>query len=876
MKKFFGLVLSAVALFGMVSCAGQPGAKGDKGDTGAPGADGKDGVSIVSIELTSSEGLEDTYTITFSDNTTTTFVVTNGSDGTPGAQGEKGEDGITPTVEIGENGNWFINGQDTGIKAEGTDGTQGEPGQDGLTPYIGENDNWWIGDEDTGVKAKGEDGTSTKVEIGDNGNWFIDGVDTGVAAKGQDGKDGADGADGADGQDGLTPYIGDNGNWWIGDKDTGVKAEASSSEVTETFYSVDFDLNGGSFIGEVDLAQYGKVLANSTISLPTPIRERYFFEGWYTGKGINDSKFTNNTLVNGNLTLIAKWIEADNYVYIKERRDQAIEDLSRDFWGRNSIDNITSSLYEQYMNYVSEINFAESIEQVIQITDEYYNWIRELPIDQELVISLRNDLEQYWEYVVSSYPTISETDYPTMYKELLSKFNNDSYTENEFMILQDEFNNFMGDVSYWINEITLDESRVETLRERAINMRNDFEIFFGSVLDFDSENKYFSDENIAYLDDLITQIDNVQNNNQLDVLDNSINSLQDKLLTVKFEDFERDEARKYEFLREIAGNVYTDIENRYNALKEEYNLSEGASPYIENMLFELKEFITNPDVLAYKSLKEIYYNYVELINELGILQNNSQVSVFFRFIPPYDFLGFQSSGVYVLKGNLNTEINIDEIANYYLEEGFVLEGIYKDRSYSEAYEIRFDEETQSYFLNLSEEADFAIGATTTIYPKFKVSDVELAKEATNKWFEEYCVPNLEMGIQQTGLDVADYEESFNSVRTTISNITDETTFETYLKDGINLYLTIAKQVANFQLTANYNNLLENYPELSGDSLFEKYNSKYQEMLNSVETLSTVIEINTLMNDFMKLFSEVLSYAVNIYGDRGVEYIYQAV
>lgn len=346
MKKFFGLVLSAVALLGMVSCAGQPGAKGDKGDTGAPGADGKDGVSIVSIELTSSEGLEDTYTITFSDNTTTTFVVTNGSDGTPGAQGEKGEDGITPTVEIGENGNWFINGQDTGIKAEGTDGTKGEPGQDGLTPYIGENDNWWIGDEDTGVKAKGEDGTSTKVEIGDNGNWFIDGVDTGVAAKGQDGKDGADGADGADGQDGLTPYIGDNGNWWIGDKDTGVKAEASSSEVTETFYSVDFDLNGGSFIGEVDLAQYGKVLANSTISLPTPIRERYVFEGWYTGKGINDSKFTNNTLVNGNLTLIAKWIEADNYVYIKERRDRAIEDVSRDFWGRNSIDNVTSSLYE--------------------------------------------------------------------------------------------------------------------------------------------------------------------------------------------------------------------------------------------------------------------------------------------------------------------------------------------------------------------------------------------------------------------------------------------------------------------------------------------------------------------------------------------------
>lgn len=870
MKKFFGLVLSAVALFGMVSCAGQPGAKGDKGDTGAPGADGKDGVSIVSIELTSSEGLEDTYTITFSDNTTTTFVVTNGSDGTPGAQGEKGEDGITPTVEIGENGNWFINGQDTGIKAEGTDGTQGEPGQDGLTPYIGENDNWWIGDEDTGVKAKGEDGTSTKVEIGDNGNWFIDGVDTGVAAKGQDGKDGADGADG---QDGLTPYIGDNGNWWIGDKDTGVKAEASSSEVTETFYSVDFDLNGGSFIGEVDLAQYGKVLANSTISLPTPIRERYFFEGWYTGKGINDSKFTNNTLVNGNLTLIAKWIEADNYVYINERRDQAIEDLSRDFWGRNSIDNVTSSLYEQYMNYVSEINFAESIDQVIQITDEYYNWIRELPIDQELVISLRNDLEQYWEYVVSSYPTISETDYPTMYKELLSKFNNDSYTGNEFMILQDEFNNFMSEVDYWINGNTLDASRVDELRETATNLRTVLESFFGGVLDYNRETKYFSDENIAYLDGLIAEIDNIQNNNQLEDLQSSINSLQDELLFNKFAEFEQDESRKYEFLREIAGNVYSDIESKYNALKEKYGLSEGASPYIENMLFELKEFITNPEVLAYESLKEIYYNYVELINELGSLQNNSQVNVAFSFIPPYDFLGFQSYRGSELKGDLNTELNIDEVANYYLEEGFVLEGIYKDRSYSEAYEIRFDEETQSYFLNLNEEDGFAIGETTSIYPKFKLSNAEIAKEATSKWFEEYCIPNLEMGLKQIGLDVADYEESFNSVRTTISNITGEATFDNYLKDGINLYLTIAREVANFQLTANYDNLLKNYPELLEDPLFEEYNSRYQEILNNIETISAVNEINDTMNGFIALFNEVLNYAKNTYGDRGVSYIY---
>lgn len=37
-------------------------------------------------------------------------------------------------------------------------GGTGEPGKDGLTPHIGENGNWWIGEEDTGVKAQGADG----------------------------------------------------------------------------------------------------------------------------------------------------------------------------------------------------------------------------------------------------------------------------------------------------------------------------------------------------------------------------------------------------------------------------------------------------------------------------------------------------------------------------------------------------------------------------------------------------------------------------------------------------------------------------------------------------------------------------------------------
>ena len=64
-------------------------------------------VSVVSIEKTGTSGLVDTYTITYSDGTTSTFTVTNGADG------EKGETGAT-----------------------GAQGIQGQPGKDGHTPVI--------------------------------------------------------------------------------------------------------------------------------------------------------------------------------------------------------------------------------------------------------------------------------------------------------------------------------------------------------------------------------------------------------------------------------------------------------------------------------------------------------------------------------------------------------------------------------------------------------------------------------------------------------------------------------------------------------------------------------------------------------------------
>ena len=70
---------------------------------GEDGSDGDDGVGIASITKTGSSGLVDTYTITYTDNTTSTFTVTNGAKGDTGSTGATGK-GITSITKTGTSG----------------------------------------------------------------------------------------------------------------------------------------------------------------------------------------------------------------------------------------------------------------------------------------------------------------------------------------------------------------------------------------------------------------------------------------------------------------------------------------------------------------------------------------------------------------------------------------------------------------------------------------------------------------------------------------------------------------------------------------------------------------------------------------------------
>ena len=192
--------------------------------TGSNGSQGAAGNGIASILKTSMDGLVDTYTITFTDGTTTTFTVTNGKDGQDGAQGIQGiqgvpgVDGHTPVITI-QNGYWYIDGVNTNVLAEGIKG-------------------------ETGNGISSIEKTSSEGLVDTYTITFTDGTTTTfTVTNGKDGQDGAQGIQGIQGEpgkDGHTPVITiQNGYWYIDGVNTNVLAEGIKGETGNGISSIE-------------------------------------------------------------------------------------------------------------------------------------------------------------------------------------------------------------------------------------------------------------------------------------------------------------------------------------------------------------------------------------------------------------------------------------------------------------------------------------------------------------------------------------------------------------------------------------------------------------------------------------------------------------
>ena len=320
-KHALAAVLIAPIVFGSCVSCGCTGKHIEDNNECEKGEPGKDGRSVVSIAKTATNGLVDTYTIYYSDGTTSTFDVTNGEHGSQGIQGNPGKDGHTPVITIGADGCWIIDGTTTGIKAKGENGDDGrsiinitKTSSEGLldtyTIYYSDNStstfviaNGTQGEQ--GVQGvPGKDGHTPEISINDQGYWIVDGVQLNIKAKGDKGDNGESAYDiycktHPDYKKSETEWLDDLVNGRLGNK---VK------------HTVTFE-TGTEEIIESQTVEHGEKISKPI----NPIREGYIFNGWfYQGEKWSFIGY----VVTEDITLVADWTLNEYKVTINYNNDK--------------------------------------------------------------------------------------------------------------------------------------------------------------------------------------------------------------------------------------------------------------------------------------------------------------------------------------------------------------------------------------------------------------------------------------------------------------------------------------------------------------------------------------------------------------------------
>ena len=216
-----------------------------------------------------------------------------------------GKDGQsnTPTIEIGSDGYWYINGTKTDYKASGEKGEQGEKGD------------------------KGDSG-----EQGEQGEKGSDGVN------GSDGKDGVNGSDGKDGVNGKSAYeIYKEKYGYEGTEEQWLDDLVNGRLALKDKYTVTFDSDGGSEIGNQEVSDGKK--ANEP---DAPTKTGYTFGGWFVKT--TEWNFLAYT-VTENVTLKAKWIANEYTLKFNSNGGNEIADMTVTYDGDYTLPEPTKENY---------------------------------------------------------------------------------------------------------------------------------------------------------------------------------------------------------------------------------------------------------------------------------------------------------------------------------------------------------------------------------------------------------------------------------------------------------------------------------------------------------------------------------------------------
>ena len=312
--KRFGKILFTVALLGLSlgSC--------DTGSTSDPKTDARFAI----YQLALNDGYDGTYEEWLAS--------------IKGKDGKDGKDGHSPVIEIGSNGNWFIDGVDTGVAARGEKGEQGSVGPQGPQGTQGEQGlQGSVGPQGT-QGEQGPQGTEgsrgpmgTQGEQGPQGEQGSVGPQGPMGPQGPEGPQGSQGPQGEQGPQGSQGPQGEQGESayeiyikthptytkseqeWLDDLVNGRLADKVTHTVSfnDRFYNI-----------LPRQVEHGEKVTEPVLQ----DRDHWILEGWYyNGEPWSFAGY----VVTEDMTLTSRWSEAYRVTYKDEDDSELYSGLVR-------------------------------------------------------------------------------------------------------------------------------------------------------------------------------------------------------------------------------------------------------------------------------------------------------------------------------------------------------------------------------------------------------------------------------------------------------------------------------------------------------------------------------------------------------------------
>ena len=838
-RHFSLLILASVFTLGLTSC--EDAAQSSLGSSSELSTSTADpNKTIEKIEKTASTDNVDTYTITFLDGTTFTFTVTNGEDG---------KDGHSPVITVNENGHLVIDGEDTGVDIVG---------EDGHSPKvtIGTNGNWFVDDVDTGVSAKGEKGD--KGEQGEDGRGIVSikltssegNVDTYTITY-TDGTtstftvtNGKDGEQGINGEDGHSSEISisEDGYWVIDGEKTDFKATGEVT-VVEEYYSVTFDLNGGEFL-DFDPETYSSVAEGSSLDLPVPFRDNYSFEGWYTGRGINDGQFTSASVVSGDLSLVAKWTSIRDRYQLETEKEHNIESYYSTYYSY-SLDHL--STYEKLMEFIGRVNFASDLDELSQIDVEFYKWFNSIPADQETVNSyLEGWAVRYEEYVQRfNEAGLDMVDFEDKYQNLVNESTNNQ-TIQSFEDIVWSMDALFSEMEDYLHQNSFDEYYRDERHNHYVSENQKFIIVFGDLYN-EILNQYGYN-----IEEILSNLLAAQTNLEVDEYSAT--------LEYYFSELRNNYDIYSKYSAEFTQNVISYMDLKWGEATA--GLEPGSYEEYQMRFDELKNEFSGNSSDDYYFFEKYIESFHILIDEL--LRVNS-VEFNFWTVNPFNF--FDGANPETYSALLGDTVDISSYVKQYEENGFVLEGIYLNYDNNNAvfsepldpscYSIENCElyVSDEYFDPMHDNYYF-------LYFKYSVSDASLARDALLDTVLEF-EGQIDQAYEMNGLEPTDFSEEFAAVKEKVGLVTDQTTYDEAYNEVESLYMDITIDIGIKMYDLEVAKLLETYPTLVDDPLYEETMAQYENLKESLISATSFEEMNSYMYEIGNLIQVVQKYAESL-------------